>query len=127
MSQPLFQEGSEPMWWWKVAMHLDEAHLASVNAMAHNLQNQMPVFALQDKIQEAQTILLEIFRWKGLLPGSTNVPIAPVQVVDEAPSTEAPAVAAEEPAAVPMAQIAVDVSAPDAVDVSPPDGELPEA
>jgi hypothetical protein len=115
------------MWWWKVAMHLDEAHRASVNAMAHNLENQRPVFELQDKIQSAQAILLEIFRWKGLLPGSTNVPIAPVQVVDDVPSTEAPAVAAEEPAAVPRAQIAVEVSSPDAVDVSPPDGELPEA
>lgn len=115
MSQPGYQEGSEPMWWWKVAMHLDEAHRASINAMAHNLENQMPVFALQDKIQEAQALLLEIFRWKNLLPATSAPP--PVQEA-EAPSTEAPAVAAEEPV-VPTEQITVEGS--------PPDGKLPEA
>jgi hypothetical protein len=72
MTQPGYQDGSEPMWWWKVALHLDEAQLALANAMAHNLDDQRPVFALQDRLREAQAILLEIFRAKGLLPGSTN-------------------------------------------------------
>jgi hypothetical protein len=56
------------MWWWKVALHLDEAQLALSNAMAHNLDDQRPVFALQDRLREGQAILLEIFRMKGLLP-----------------------------------------------------------
>jgi hypothetical protein len=60
------------MWWWKVALHLDEAQIALANAMAHNLADQRPIFALQDKLREGQAILLEIFRAKGLLPGQTN-------------------------------------------------------
>ena len=72
MTQPGYQEGGEPMWWWKVARHLDEAQLALANAMAHNLDDQRPVFALQDRLREGQAILLEIFRMKGLLPGATN-------------------------------------------------------
>lgn len=70
--QPGYQDGSEPMWWWKVAQHLDEAQLALANAMVHNLDDPRPVFALQDRLREGQAILLEIFRAKGLLPGSTN-------------------------------------------------------
>ena len=80
MTQPGYQEGSEPMWWWKVARHLDEAQLALTNAMAHNLDDPRPVLALHDRLREGQAILLEIFRMKGLLPGATNgtaaVPVA---------------------------------------------------
>jgi hypothetical protein len=72
MPQPGYQSGSEPMWWWKVAMHLDEAQLALSNAMAHNLDDQRPVFALQDCLREGQAILLDIFRAKGLLPAQSN-------------------------------------------------------
>lgn len=72
MTQPGYQAGSEPLWWWKVALHLDEAQLALANAMAHNLDDQRPVFAIQDRLREGQAILLEIFRMKGLLPGATN-------------------------------------------------------
>src|SRR5436190_1585355 len=72
MPQIGYQEGSELMWWWKVAMHLDEAQLALANAMAHNLDDQKPVFALQDRLREGQAMLLEIFRAKGLLPAASN-------------------------------------------------------
>lgn len=68
MTQPGYQAGSEPMWWWKVALHLDEAQLALSNAMAHNLDDQRPVFALQDRLREGQAILLEIFRMKRMVP-----------------------------------------------------------
>ena len=103
MTQPVYQEGSERAWWWKVAQHLDDAQLASVNAMTHNLDNQTPVFALQDKLREAQVILLEIFRWKGLLPVVTNgtpevppvIQNVPTIVADD-PAT-ATSVAIEEP------------------------------
>ena len=77
MTSPGYQEGSAPMWWWKVALHLDEAHLALANAMVHNLDDQRPAFALQDRLREGQAILLKIFRAKGLLPGSTNGRIEP--------------------------------------------------
>lgn len=97
-----YQEGSEKMWWWKVAMHIDEAQQALANAMAHNLDDQKPVFALQDRLREGQAILLDIFRSKGLLPvapngqngqngqhGSTNgeieeaIPVEPLPVMSE--------------------------------------------
>ena len=72
MTQPGYQAGGEPMWWWKVALHLDEAQLALANAMAHNLEDQRPVFALQDRLREGTAILLEIFRVKGLVPAAVN-------------------------------------------------------
>ena len=67
-----YQEGSEPLWWWKVAQHLDEANGALVNAMVHNLDEQTAVFSLQDKFREAQVILLTIFEMKGLVPTSVR-------------------------------------------------------
>ena len=72
MPQPGYQEGGEPLWWWKAAMHLDEAQLALANAMAHNVDDPRLAHALYDRLREGQAILLEIFRAKGLLPGSTN-------------------------------------------------------
>ena len=128
MTQPVYQAGSEPLWWWKVALHLDEAQLALANAMAHNLDDQRPVFAIQDRLREGQAILLEIFRMKGLLPGATNgtagvpmpgtpgMPIVLVPVgadgVGAVPSAEqAPPLAAEEPA-VPEANQAAVASVP---------------
>lgn len=70
--QPGYNSGSEPMWWWKVALHLDEAQLALANAMTHNVDNPGPMQALYERLRDGQAILLEIFRAKGLLPGSTN-------------------------------------------------------
>lgn len=70
--QPGYHSGSEPMWWWKVAMHLDEAQRAFANAMAHNVDDPRPAHALYERIREGQAILLAIFRAKGLLPRSTN-------------------------------------------------------
>ena len=70
MTTPGYTPGGERDWWWKVADHLDKAVIASVNAMVHNVDAQDQVFKLQDKLREAQTILLQIFQAKGLLPGS---------------------------------------------------------
>lgn len=91
MSPVGYQEGSEKMWWWKVAMHLDEAQQALANAMAHNLDDPRPVLALQDRLREGQTILLDIFRAKNLLPAVPNgsadgkieeaIPVEPVPVM----------------------------------------------
>ncbi len=72
MPSPGYQEGSELLWWWKVAQHIDEAQLALVNAMVHNLDDPRPMHALQDRLREGQTILLEIFRMKGLLPAAPS-------------------------------------------------------
>jgi len=72
MTRPGYQEGSEPMLWWKVARHLDAAQLALANAMAHNVDDPRPMQALYDRLREGQAILLEIFHAKGLLPGSSN-------------------------------------------------------
>ena len=95
MTQPGYQAGSEPMWWWKVALHLDEAQLALANAMAHNLDDQRPVFAIQDRLREGQAILLEIFRMKGLLPGAPNgtaaVPMPPMSMPPMPPMPFVPA------------------------------------
>lgn len=70
MANPGYTPGGERDWWWKVADHLDKAVIASVNAMVHNVDAQDQVFKFQDKLREAQTILLQIFQSKGLLPGS---------------------------------------------------------
>jgi len=60
----------ERAWWWKVAMHLDEAQRSMTNVLVHNVDDPTPVHLLQGKFREAQAFLLEIFRWKGLLPGT---------------------------------------------------------
>jgi hypothetical protein len=109
------------MLWWKVAKHLDETQLALANAMAHNVDDPRPVHALQERLREGQAILLEIFRMKGLLPGSPNgkatagapMPDVPVPPIPGVPAPTAPngevvaasstnvepqAIAAEEPA-----------------------------
>jgi hypothetical protein len=66
------------MWWWKVAAAVDTAQIALANAMAHNLDDQRPLFALQDKLTQAQAILLDIFRAKGLAgAGATKAPDVP--------------------------------------------------
>lgn len=72
MTQPGYQEGSDRVWWWKVAQHLDDAQRALANAMAHNVDDPSAMLALQDKIREAQAILLVIFRSKRLLPPAMN-------------------------------------------------------
>ena len=70
--QPGYQQGSEPMWWWKVAQHLDDAQLALANAMSHNVDDPRLMHALYDRLRDGQAILLKIFRAKGLLPEATN-------------------------------------------------------
>ena len=126
MTQPGYQEGSEPMWWWKVALHLDEAQLALSNAMAHNIDDPRPIHALHDRLREGQAILLEIFRSKGLLPGSTNgrieapmpempmpgVPIPGMPIAVPTDVAQSPPLAAEEPA-VPEADHAPMASEPE--------------
>lgn len=72
MTQPGYQQGSESVWWWKVALHLDEAQLALTNAMAHNVEDSRLIHALHDRLRDGQAILLEIFHAKGLLSRSTN-------------------------------------------------------
>lgn len=72
MPGPGYQDGAEPMWWWKVAVHLDQAQLALANAMAHNVDDPRYAHALYERLREGQAILLEIFRAKGLLPGAPN-------------------------------------------------------
>src|SRR4029079_18374619 len=59
-------------WWWKVAQHLDDAQLALVNAMVHNVDDPRSVHALRDRLREGQAILLEIFHSKGLIPGTSH-------------------------------------------------------
>lgn len=78
MTQPGYQAGSEPMWWWKVAQHLDDAQLALSNAMAHNVDDPRPVQALYTRLREGQAILLDIFRMKGLLPAEPPAPVVPM-------------------------------------------------
>jgi hypothetical protein len=95
-----YQEGGEPRWWWEVARHLNEAQIALINAMAHNLDDQTEVFALQDKLNDGQRILLEIFREKGLLKGQVGGAAAP------------PPAAAPQPAA---ADVPLDMGLPSAV------------
>jgi hypothetical protein len=75
---PGYQAGGERAWWWKIAMHLDEAQQASFNVLAHNVEDPTPVHVLQGKIREMQVFLLEIFRWKGLLPGVSQAAAAAV-------------------------------------------------
>jgi len=72
MTQVGYQPDGERVWWWRVAHHLDEAKLSLTNAIAHNLDDQKLPITLQDKLHEAQTILLEIFYAKHLLPSSMN-------------------------------------------------------
>lgn len=71
------QGAAERAWWWKVAMHLDEAQLAINKVLAHNVGDPTPVHMLHGKLQEAQAFLLEIFRWNGMLP---SAPVAPTVV-----------------------------------------------
>jgi hypothetical protein len=79
---PGYGESSESLWWWKVAQHLDEANGALVNAQVHNLDDQTMMLALQDKLREAQVILLAIFEMNGIVAVSVR---APVQVASSEP------------------------------------------
>ena len=72
MSQAGFREGNDRVAWWKVAMHLDEAQLALANAIAHNVDDPTAAIAVQERLREVQSILLEIFSAKGLLPAAAN-------------------------------------------------------
>lgn len=116
--RPGYQEGSESMWWWKVAQHLDETQLALSNAMAHNVDDPRPVQALYGRLREGQAILLEIFRMKGLLPAAPpngraempgpgipvpgmsgpGIPMPPGAPMPEVATPDGPGSAAEEPA-----------------------------
>jgi hypothetical protein len=81
---------NEALLWWKVALHIDEAQLSLVNAMALNVDDPRPIYALQEKIREAQAILLEIFGAKGLLPSAATRPEAPVPPPMVPPPMEPP-------------------------------------
>lgn len=70
MAHTEYEEGNAGALWWKVALHLDEAQLSLANALAHNVDNLPNAFSLQDRLREAQALLLEIFRAKGLVPMS---------------------------------------------------------
>lgn len=105
MSGSGYQQGGEPAWWWKVAMHLDQAQLALANAMAHNVDDPRLAHALYHRLREGQAILLDIFRAKGLLPGPVtgSVEAPPPNI----PSSEMPAPQAPQAPYAPQASMAV--------------------
>lgn len=79
-----FQEGTEKLWWWKVAFHLDEAQIALANATAHNVDDPRMQQTLYDRLREGQGVLLQILAAKGLIPRATNgVHNAPPPVMSE--------------------------------------------
>jgi hypothetical protein len=130
MSQPVYQKGSEPVWWWRVAKHLDDAQLSSVNAMAHNLDDQTLVFALQDKMREAQVILLEIFRSKGLLPAvngaaeGVKAPMPEAEIAPPFPGVEEISIFAPSPE---IAEKAEEIAGVVIQDGASPDPDAPKA
>jgi hypothetical protein len=136
MTQPGYQENGEPTWWWKVAQHLDAAHLASVNAMVHNVDSQEQVFAFQDKIREAQAILYKIFQDKGLLPvdhapngsngsnGSAPSPESGGGVSASPPGQEAPQLSSDPPSPESEGGVSVAVAPPVEPPAEPPVSEI---
>ena len=89
MAHPGFNPADERTWWWKVAKHLDDAQLALLNAIAHNVDDPRPLQDLQTRLREGQAILLYIFQVKGLLPGlpgSNGVPGHTVPMTQPIPS-----------------------------------------
>jgi len=130
MTQPGYQQGSEKIWWWKVAMHLDEAQVALANAMAHNLDDPSLIFVLQDRLRDGQAILLAIFQQKGLVPTTLDgaaagvtttlpVPMPAAADVAEIPAPEStpPEPARSEVAAVEEAVVPVQVATVEDADV----------
>lgn len=120
MSGSGYQQGGEPAWWWKVAMHLDQAQLALANAMAHNVDDPRLAHALYHRLREGQAILLDIFRAKGLLPTPSTPPSEmPAPPAPQAPPMAVvlpfPAAVADEAAAVPTTEIVPPVAAEDPV------------
>lgn len=63
-----YQKSSEHAWWWKAALYLEAASMASINAAAHNLDDPDKILSFHEKIREAQGLLLDIFQAKGLAP-----------------------------------------------------------
>jgi hypothetical protein len=88
--QPGSQPSSERTWWWKIAQHLDAAQLALVNAMSHNTDDPAIIIAFHDSVRQAQAILLEIFKAKGLLPQEPPTISAPVPTGEGPPAGEPP-------------------------------------
>src|SRR5574342_799606 len=79
-----FQPGAEKQWWWKVALHLDEAQIALANAVAHNVDDARLPNTLYDKLREGQGVLLQIVAAKGLMPnGANGASAAPSSVMSE--------------------------------------------
>jgi hypothetical protein len=101
------------MWWWRVAHQLDLAQIALVNAMAYNVDDPKIVHALEVKLREAQAVLFEIFKGKGLLPpavpqtaGSPQQAAQPPVAQPAAPPAPPQPVAAQAPMATPPGPVA---------------------
>jgi hypothetical protein len=124
MWQVGYQPEGESRGWWKLAQHIDEAKGALVNAMAHNLDDQTAVFALQEKLREAQVILLWIFQKKGLVaPPAEIVPSVPQGAPMEMPQ---PPVAEASPSwAETSTEIVPSMEAEPSISVVPPPETVP--
>jgi hypothetical protein len=125
--QPGYQEGNERTWWWRVAQHIDAAQLALVNAATLNKSDPASVIALQERMREAQAILLHIFRAKGLMTSFNGAASAPKAGAADASMPPMPLIPASPPPGVPMPLSPMDVSplpAPPPQDWMPTDGVL---
>lgn len=126
-SIPAQPAAAEKKLWWQVALHLDEAKLAAVNAMALNVDDPRAIIALQEVIGQAQAILLDIFVGKGLLPASQIIPppVVPVEASVEAEASVETEASAEPPAEEPAtssaepAEETIQEAAPEAPPASP--------
>lgn len=105
MPGPSTPQGNERTWWWKVAKHLDEAQLAAVNALAHNVDDPSRIILLQETLRQGQAILLQIFHAKGLLPAArpASAPLPPVGLPPGATPSPPAGPAASAPSAAPDA------------------------
>lgn len=114
---------NEAMLWWKVALHIDEAQLALANVCAIAKQGPVEdprlVYALQERLREAQAFLLGIFGEKDLLPTVAAPPprapapsMPPQMPMSRQTAPQAPAPQAPVPQA-PVTQPTVSAMSPD--------------
>lgn len=61
-----YTEDGEVRWWREVVKHLTHSEAGAVNAMAHNLEKQDEVFAIQDAIVELREKVRVYCKGKGL-------------------------------------------------------------